>query len=136
MTNEYLHGRLTVCFATDVVSLAHRVQGRISFMDLDEVDHVEVLDGDNYKTINIEDVLKKMVERPSRKYTKWNVGQSLYEGAKVRVKLDEDATKRVESNAKKQLITQLFEEAKHGLYTYEEVQEILINWESEEEISV
>ncbi|WML42699.1 hypothetical protein [Neobacillus sp. PS3-40] len=131
MTNEYLTGRITVFFGCDTVSLIHKVHGRYSNMDLEEGDFIEVEDHGQYKATTVKDILKTLVEKTSNNHTEWNVGQSLYEGCKARVKLNDMATKIVEFNNKKYAIEQIFKAVENESFSLEEAKRTILKWETD-----
>jgi hypothetical protein len=133
LTNEYLTGRITVFFGCNLVSLIHKVHGRYSTMDIEEGDLIEVEDNGQYKVITVQEIMRNLVDKPSEKHTRWNIGQSLFEGCKARVKLNDKATKRAEFNNKKYAIEQIFKAVENGSITLEEAQKTILNWETDVE---
>lgn len=131
MNNDYLTGRLTVFFGDDTVSLAHKVQGRYSYLDLEEGDYIEVENDGEYKAITVQDVLKTIVKKTSDKHTEWNKGESFYEGCKARVKLNPKSNKLVEENNKKYAINQIFKAVEYGYLTLDEARETIMKWETD-----
>ncbi|MGE8078121.1 hypothetical protein [Peribacillus loiseleuriae] len=129
--NQYLTGILTVYFGTDSVVLAHKVKGRYSYMHLDEGDLIETEMDGAYKSVTVSDVLKTIVEKRSHKHNGFHIGQSLYEGTRARVYLNESTTERMESENKRYAIRELFADVKSGLISQEDAMEMLIEWETE-----
>lgn len=127
MNEEYLIGHITVHFGVDIVSLAHEVHGRVSYMDLVEGDHIEVKDDDQYKVITIKDILDTLVEHDSSQV--WNRGSSIYEGAQVRVQLDPQGNKRAVLTKKSLKINKVMTALKHGLITHEEATQAFLELE-------
>ena len=85
---NYLTGKITVHFGSSYVLLAHKVQERISFMNLSEADLIEVQEGDVFKSITLKEIFS--IISPS--------GHSIYEGSKVRVKLSLVTSRQIESD--------------------------------------
>lgn len=133
MNEEYLIGRITVHFGIDIVSLVHKVQGRFSYMDLVEGDHIEVKDVDQYQVISITEVLDTIVEHDSDSNKVWNHGSSIYEGAQVRVKLDPQGNKRAVLTEKSLKINKVMTALKQGLITHEEATHAFLKLELEDD---
>ena len=120
-------------FGVDIVSLGHKVHGRVSYMDLVEGDQIEVKDGDQYQVISITDVLQTIVEHDSDRYKVWNRGSSIYEGAQVRVKLDPKGNKRAALTEKSLKINKVMYALKQGLITHEEATQAFLMLEIEDD---
>lgn len=133
MNEEYIIGRITVHFGVDIVSLAHIVQGRVSYMDLVEGDHIEVKVGDCYKAISTTNVLDTLVDNKPCKNDKWKRGSSLYEGSEVRVKLDLQGNRQAVLTEKSLKINKVITALKQGLINYEEATQALLSFELEDE---
>lgn len=131
MQDEYLTGELTVFFGIDQVYLLHRVNGRLSEMELDEGDYIEVKDGDGYKLITVKDALNTIVTKKSDKHNQWDLYGSFYEGSKVRVKINHKTTNQIESRHKKYAIRKLFKAVEDGFITREDAMETLLRWETD-----
>ncbi|MGD6879273.1 hypothetical protein ACQCVJ_22540 [Bacillus infantis] len=128
--NSELTGVLTVCFGTDEVILAHRVNGRISYMTLGAGDLIELVDHNN-QVITIEDVLETIVKKSSERHSRWNYGSSYYEGENVKVTINHKTTKLMDSSNKQYNVRQLFKGVEDGFITQEEALEIIFRWENE-----
>lgn len=133
LNEEYLIGRLTVHFGVDIVSLAHNVQGRVSFMDLVEGDQIEVKEGDYYRSISTKDVLDTLVDYNSLRNEVWKCGSSFYEGSQVRVKLDPRGNKKNIFNRKKIIINKVMTALKQGHITHEEAAQAFLKLELEDD---
>ena len=131
MNEEYIKGRLTVHFGVGIVSLAHKVRGRTSYMDLVEGDHIEVEEGDDYKTTSIKDVLNTIVEHDTVINDVWKRGSSVFEGARVRVKPDIQGNKQAILTEKSLKINKVMTALKQGFINYEEATQALLSIELE-----
>lgn len=131
--DDYLEGRLTICYALDSVSLIHKVQGRASCLDLDEGDLIEIKnDNGVFKPVTISEILETVVKDESLKHTSFHLGQSLYQECSVRVKLNPKTTRSIELSKKRYFMNQLMHQVGLGGMTYEEAMETYLRWEADE----
>lgn len=122
MTNDYLTGYLAVFHGIDVVQLVHQVNGRVSFMELIEGDHIEVVDDDELKIISVSDALNEEHNQNS-----WKCGKSLYQDSHVRVKLDVTQNKIINNAERHYKIHEVLTYLKDGVITQAEAEILLVN---------
>jgi|GEM_PF-7094450 len=131
MSDQYLYGRLTVCFGSDMASLEHEVFGRLCYSDILDGDKLEVLsDDEGYKELDLKEIFSSIVNQPSKYHTKWNEGQSLYEGVKARVLFNQNNNKTIRGIKKRKLIRELFRRANFGEISLTEIEETIFKWEA------
>lgn len=124
--DDYLIGLLDICYGTDVVELAHKINGRITFMELGEGDHIEVKTDKGYKAVTVNDILETQVQKQSKQHTKCEVGRSLYQGQSARVKINNETTKKQILFSKKRYIRQIFREVANGSLNNEEAEKLIL----------
>lgn len=130
LDETYLTGFLTVDYGLDIVELVHEVNGRNSYMSLGKGDLIKVQEDDGFKEVTVNDVLNTTVNQRSKMHTKWNFGQSFYEGSRARVVVNPKTTKFIKSNTKKYAIEELFKAVESHLITHNEAMKTLEKWES------
>ncbi|MBP3953622.1 hypothetical protein [Bacillus suaedae] len=131
MAADYLIGRLTVNYAIDTIALAYKVQGRFSYVDLGHGDSIEVENEGDYKEVSIQNVIETTVDNCSERHTFFNLGQSMYEGVRARVRLNPNTSKLIEENRRKYFIKQLFKQVEAGGLSQQDAVETLLKWETD-----
>lgn len=128
MSNEYLTGHLTVHYGCDVVQLVHRVNGRFSFMDLVNGDHIEVEVDDKREIVSVSDVLNDIVDNKKSR----NDGRSFYHDANARVKLDLTKNAAINNAERRYKIQEVLTSLKYGAITQQEAESLLVNLNTED----
>lgn len=129
---DYLTGRLSVCYAIDMVSLIHKVQGRSSSLYLAEGDLIEIEDENGeYKTVTIQAILGTIVREESEKHNKFHLGKSMYQERPARVQLNPKTTRSLEHSRKRYFMNELMHLVRLGGMSYEEAMETYFRWEAD-----
>lgn len=119
-----------VCYGIDQVELAHKVNGRFSFMVL--CDNDQIMHKGNQ--ITVREILNTIVESKSEKHSQIDIGRSFYQGELVTVVLNPESTRSLEAANTRRFINQLFKNAKSGLISYEDLQEAMLKLEVDDEL--
>ena len=132
LEGEYLTGSLFIYYdgGRDGVELLHKVNGRISAMRLGDGDHIEIQDGLIREVITVNEALKTIKDDKSHKYHE--LGESLYQGVRARVKINHTTTKRLERETKALAIQNLLMKVKSGDLSEKDLARIIAEWDIEE----